>query len=147
MGSKTPRMVVGILSALRKPPTVLSVAAGLVRNVDRSIYEFLVWQAFSASRDHQTKDLLEKLGFTVFTQQALYPELEDGHLQYTLGDTKERMLWRAGHGEGVCGCVVCVWCLCGVGVVCVCVCLDALERVCTNWGCGGMEQEQTGMVQ
>ena len=100
LAPSSPKMVVGILSALRKPPTVISVAQGLVRNVDRSNYALLVWQAFSASHDHQTKHSLEELGFTVFTQQELYPELGEGRLQITLGDTKERMLWRAGHGEG-----------------------------------------------
>ena len=92
-------MVVGILSALRKPPTVLNVASGLVQAINPSSYALLVWQAFSASHDHQTKHSLEGLGFTVFTQQELYPELREGRLQITLGDTRERMLWRAGHGE------------------------------------------------
>ncbi|KAL5503256.1 hypothetical protein EMCRGX_G010178 [Ephydatia muelleri] len=91
------KMVVGILSALRKPPTILNVATQLVQSIDRSSYTLLVWQAFSASSDHQTKHWLEDLGYTVFTQPELYPELGEGRLQITLGDTKERMLWRAGH--------------------------------------------------
>lgn len=87
------------MSALRKPPTILNVATQLVQSIDRSSYTLLVWQAFSASSDHQTKHWLEDLGYTVFTQPELYPELGEGRLQITLGDTKERMLWRAGHGE------------------------------------------------
>lgn len=93
------KMVVGILTALRNPPTVLSLAKRLVFVTNISDYKLLVLQSFSVSREVETKQALESLGYTVFTTDFEYAELEPSRLRVTWGDSPQRVKWRTNHGE------------------------------------------------
>ena len=99
--SKTNRfkMVVGILTTLRNPPTVLDVAQRLVHVGNPSDYTFLVWQSYSASGDALTKSNLEQWGFSVTVQRLPYPEVQPDRIRITWNDSMERMQWRTNHGE------------------------------------------------
>eukprot|EP00731_Ephydatia_muelleri_P022071 Em0014g662a len=90
-------MVVGILSALRKPPTVLGLAERLVHETNTSDYKLLFLQSYSAAYQVETKLALESLGYTVFTMASEYAELEPSRLQITWGDPPSRVKWRTNH--------------------------------------------------
>ena len=93
------KMVVGITTALRKPPTVLWTSKELIHcEVNHLDYKFLVWQSFQASNDTVTRTELERIGFTVFTQPTSYPELADDQFHVTHKDEPERVRWRTNHG-------------------------------------------------
>ena len=93
-------MVVGILTTLRHPPTVLDVARRLVHVTNAMDMKLLAWQSYSASRDVGTRLNLEQLGFSVAAQHAPYPELEPNRIRVTWNDSLDRMKWRTNHGEG-----------------------------------------------
>ena len=95
------KMVVGILSALRKPPTVLGLAERLVHETNTSDYKLLFLQSYSAAYQVETKLALESLGYTVFTMASEYAELEPSRLQITWGDPPSRVKWRTNHGENI----------------------------------------------
>ena len=90
-------MVVGILTTLRNPPTVLDVAQRLVHVGNPSDYTFLVWQSYSASGDALTKSNLEQWGFSVTVQRLPYPEVQPDRIRITWNDSMERMQWRTNH--------------------------------------------------
>ena len=93
------KMVVGVLTTLRHPPTVLDVARRLVHVTNASDYKFLAWQSHSASGDARTRHELEQLGFEVSTRHQPYPELEPDRIRITWNDSLERMKWRTNHGK------------------------------------------------
>ena len=119
------KMVVGILTALRNPPTVLSLAKRLVHVTNMSDYKLLVLQSYSAAGEVETKLALENLGYTVFTMTSEYAELEPSRLRITWGDPPSRVKWRTNHGENtvvhVCACI------------CVCMCSGG-SRICRKGG-------------
>ena len=119
------KMVVGILTALRNPPTVLSLAKRLVHVTNMSDYKLLVLQSYSAAGEVETKLTIENLGYTVFTMTSEYGELEPSRLRITWGDPPPRVKWRTNHGEN---CVYINMC------ACVCVCVSACVKCMARGG-------------
>ena len=96
------KMVVGILTAHRIPPTVLSLAERLVHVTNTSDYKLLVLQSYSCAGEVDTKRALERLGYTVFTMTSEYAELEPSRLRITWDDPPSRVKWRTNHGKDAC---------------------------------------------
>ena len=96
------KMVVGIITALRNPPTVLMLAERLVSDNNISDYKLLVLQSCSAAGEVETKFSLERLGYTVFTMSSKYAELQPSRLKITWNDPVQRVIWRTNHGKHIC---------------------------------------------
>ena len=106
------KMVVGILTAHRIPPTVLSLAERLVHVTNTSDYKLLVLQSYSCAGEVDTKRALERLGYTVFTMTSEYAELEPSRLRITWNDPPLRVKWRTSHGKDTCTPMPCPCILC-----------------------------------
>ena len=94
------KMVVGILSAKRDPPTVVRMAKELVSQVtEPGDYKFLAWISQSAAGEKDIIYQLRKLEFHVYVNNESYPELEPDRIRITFNDSPERMRWRTTHGK------------------------------------------------
>ena len=94
------KMVVGILSAKRNPPTVVRMAKELVSQATvPGEYKFLTWMSHSAAGEQDIADQLRKLGINVYVNNESYSELEPGRIRITFKDSLERMKWRTTHGK------------------------------------------------
>ena len=94
------KMVVGILSAKRDPPTVVRMAKELVSQVtEPGDYKFLAWISQSAAGEKDIIHQLRKLEFHVYVNNESYPELEPDRIHITFNDSPERMRWRTTHGK------------------------------------------------
>ena len=94
------KMVVGILSAKRNPPTVVRMAKELVSQATvPGKYKFLTWMSHSAAGEQDIADQLRKLGIDVHVNNESYSELEPGRIRITFKDSLERMKWRTTHGK------------------------------------------------
>ena len=68
------RMVVGILSAKRNPPTVVRMVQELVRPINRTKdYKLIIWRSESTSDDVRTAEELSELGTSVVVNTHPYP--------------------------------------------------------------------------
>ena len=103
------KMVVGILSAKRNPPTVVRMAKELVSQVtEPGEYKFLTWMSHSAAGEQDIAYQLRKLGIDVYVNNESYSELEPGRIRITFKDSLERMKWRTTHGKyQVCWNILC----------------------------------------
>ena len=94
------KMVVGILSAKRDPPTVVRMAKELVNQVtEPRDYKFLVWMSQSAADEKDIICQLKELGFDVYVNNKSYPELEPHRIRITFKDPLQRVKWRTTHGK------------------------------------------------
>ena len=94
------KMVVGILSAKRDPPTVVRMAKELMSQVtEPRDYKFLAWISQSAADEEDIIYQLRKLEFDVYVNNESYPELEPDRIRITFKDSLERMKWRTTHGK------------------------------------------------
>ena len=94
------RMVVGILSAKRSPPTVVKMVQELVRPINGTKdYKLIVWRSESTSDDVRTAEELSELGTSVVINTHPYPELDPNRLKITFNDSVSRVLWRTSHGK------------------------------------------------
>ena len=118
------KMVVGILSAKRDPPTVVRMAKELLSQVtDPGDYKFLAWISQSAAGEKALICQLKELGFDVYVNNESYPELEPDRIRITFKDPLQRVKWRTTHGKYLvhvlhfCPLYVRRWCLtCYLGV-------------------------------
>ena len=94
------KMVVGILSAKRSPPTVVKMVQELVRPINGTEdYKLLVWRSESTSNDVRTAKELSELGTSVVINNHLYPELNPNRVKITFDDSVSRVIWRTSHGK------------------------------------------------
>ena len=94
------KMVVGILSAKRSPPTVVKMVQELVRPINGTEdYKLLVWRSESTSNDVRTAKELSELGTSVVINNHLYPELDPNRVRITFDDSVSRVIWRTSHGK------------------------------------------------
>ena len=94
------KMVVGILSAKRSPPTVVKMVQELVRPINGTEdYKLLVWRSESTSNDVRTAKELSELGTSVVIINHPYPELDPNRLKITHNDPVSRVIWRTSHGK------------------------------------------------
>ena len=96
------KMVVGILSAKRNPPTVIKMVQELARPINGTEdYKLIVWLSESASNDTETVKELSELGASVFVNTHPYPELDKNRLKIMYDDPVSRIIWRTSHGKYV----------------------------------------------
>ena len=94
------KIVVGILSAKRDPPTVVRMAKELVNQVtEPRDYKFVAWISQSAAGEKDIIHQLRKLEFDIYVNSESYPELEPDRIRITFKDSLERMRWRTTHGK------------------------------------------------
>ena len=94
------KMVVGILSAKRNPPTVVKMVQELLRPINGTKdYKLLIWRSESASNDVRTAKELSDLGASVVVNTHPYPELDKKKLRITFNDSVSRVIWRTSHGK------------------------------------------------
>ena len=92
------KMVVGVLTAERKPPTVVRMMDELVSNVSLTDYKVLVRVSRSASQNQDIIQRLNNLGVTTFVNTQPYPEMSKDKIHITNKDPLSRVLWRTEHG-------------------------------------------------
>ena len=94
------KMVVGILTAKRNPPTVVRMAKELLRQVtEPGEYKFLAWVSQSAADEKDIICQLKELGFDVYVNNESYPELKPDRIRITFKDPLQRVKWRTTHGR------------------------------------------------
>ena len=92
------KMVVGVLTAQRTPPTVVRMVDALVRDASSTDYKVLVRVSRSASHDRGMIQQLNSLGVTTLVNSQTYPEMAKGKVRITCNDPLTRVLWRTEHG-------------------------------------------------
>lgn len=94
------KMVVGILTAKRNPPTVVRMAKELLSQAtEPGEYKFLAWISQSAAGERDIICQLKELGFDVYINNESYPELEPDRIRITFKDPLQRVKWRTTHGR------------------------------------------------
>ena len=92
------KMVVGVLTADRTPPTVVRMVDALVSDASSTDYKVLARVSRSASHNKGMIEQLNNLGVTTFVNNQTYPEMAKDKVRITFNDPLTRVLWRTEHG-------------------------------------------------